>query len=165
MAGANYMGGKRNATRARTKDAAGRAQKRYFGMQRLAAALCRTREDRVHPSKPTLSSELSGINLAHAHRDVIDVPSPANQTFKNARLYSSTPSHHERRHKNPSKILAELDTSDHMSMRAAVDRILRQPDLVGLQDQGLKQTTNNERIHPRRAARRSSDYYPDFQVQ
>ncbi|KAG2126763.1 hypothetical protein BD769DRAFT_790820 [Suillus cothurnatus] len=34
MTGANYMGGKRNAARARTKDSTGRVQKRHFGQQR-----------------------------------------------------------------------------------------------------------------------------------
>ncbi|KAF8841808.1 hypothetical protein BDN67DRAFT_489364 [Paxillus ammoniavirescens] len=167
MAGANYMGGKRNAARARTKDAAGRAQKRHFGRQRLAAALCMTREDRrIHLSKPTLSSVLPEIDLAHARRDIVDdVPSPVNQAFESVRLHSPPSPNDDKRRRNPSKILVALDTSDHISMRAAIDRILRRPDLVGLRGQGLKQTTNNERIHGPMVVRGSTDFYPDSQVQ
>ncbi|KAF9231005.1 hypothetical protein BU15DRAFT_82934 [Melanogaster broomeanus] len=171
MAGANYMGGKRfdsptsyhehttiscngsprNAARARTKDATGRAQKRHFGKQRLAAALCRTREDSVHPIKPTLSSVLLEINLAHARRYVVvDVPSPANQTLRSVRQHPSSSPDDELRRRNPSKLLVALDTSDHMSMRAAIDRILRRPDLVG-----LEQTTSKERAHPTMTVRSS----------
>ncbi|KIK98418.1 hypothetical protein PAXRUDRAFT_134236, partial [Paxillus rubicundulus Ve08.2h10] len=103
----------RNAAKARTKDAAGRAQKRHFGRQRLAAALCMTREDYL--SKPTPSSVLPEINLAHARRDIVsEVPSPADQVFRSVRLQSSSSPHDEGRRRNASKILVALDTSDRM---------------------------------------------------
>jgi hypothetical protein len=106
-------GSPRNAARARTKDAAGRAQKRHFGRQRLAAALCMTREDRIHLSKPTLSSVLPEIDLAHPRRDiVVDVPSPANQAFRSVRLHLPPSPNDDKRRRNPSKILVALDTSD-----------------------------------------------------
>ncbi|KIK24058.1 hypothetical protein PISMIDRAFT_678548, partial [Pisolithus microcarpus 441] len=42
-------------------------------------------------------------------------------------------SDNENDRKRPSKVLSALDTSDHMSIRAAIDRILQLPDLVGAQ--------------------------------
>ncbi|KAI6042928.1 hypothetical protein EDC04DRAFT_2655553, partial [Pisolithus marmoratus] len=44
-----------------------------------------------------------------------------------------TSSDNENDRKRPSKVLSALDTSDHVSIRAAIDRILQRPDLVGAQ--------------------------------
>ncbi|KAF8559100.1 hypothetical protein OG21DRAFT_878220 [Imleria badia] len=133
MVGANYMGGKRNTARAKSKDVVGRAQRRHFGKQRLASALCVTQENRIHPSAPT-SSVLPEITLAHARCDAgTDSGSTSSRkVFSGDRLYSSTsPSNTTRRNK-PSKVLGALDILDHVSMRAAIDRILQQPNLIGI---------------------------------
>ncbi|KAG1804735.1 uncharacterized protein HD556DRAFT_474580 [Suillus plorans] len=121
MTGANYMGGKRNAARARTKDSTGRVQKRHFGQQRLAAALSNTKEGRAKPEKMSLKSVLHQINLAHAQRDAkikANYPSTAHSISTScdtsfARGISfGTPK--PRRRKQPSKILRMLDFSDRM---------------------------------------------------
>ncbi|KAH7884492.1 hypothetical protein F5I97DRAFT_1929350 [Phlebopus sp. FC_14] len=127
MVGANYMGGKRNAARARTKDIAGRIQKRHFGKQRLASALCRTSNDRVR--KPKLPSVLPDMSLAHARRRSHPAEIAA---CKEAPPSCPIP---EKQPHNPSKVLQALDISDHTSMRAAINRILERPDFVGLKYQ------------------------------
>ncbi|KAG2756968.1 hypothetical protein P692DRAFT_20713473 [Suillus brevipes Sb2] len=120
MTGANYMGGKRNAARARTKDSTSRVQKRHFGQQRLAAALCNTREERGKPEKMSLKSVLHQINLAHAQRDAKikgSHPSLVPHTSTSCDLSSAHgPSFSSlKRRKQPSKILRTLDLSDRMS--------------------------------------------------
>ncbi|KAG2140142.1 hypothetical protein DEU56DRAFT_798894 [Suillus clintonianus] len=118
MTGANYMGGKRNAARARTKDSTGRVQKRHFGQQRLAAALCNTREERGKPEKITLNSILHQINLAPAQRDAKvkgGLPSTAHtSTLCDTSFAHCTALDTSKRRKKPSKILRALDISDRM---------------------------------------------------
>jgi hypothetical protein len=108
------MGGKRNTARAKSKDIIGRAQRRHFGKQRLASALCVTQETRVHPSAPTLSSVLPEITLAHARCDAStdSGATSSRKVFSGDRLYSSTsPSYTTQRNK-PSKVLGALDILD-----------------------------------------------------
>ncbi|KAG1770974.1 hypothetical protein EDD22DRAFT_11607 [Suillus occidentalis] len=120
MAGANYMGGKRNAARARTKDSTSRVQKRHFGQQRLAAALCNTREERGKPEKMSLKSVLHQINLAHAQRDAkIKGSHPSRLAPHTSTLCDLSTAHGtsfstSKRRKQPSKILRTLDFSDRM---------------------------------------------------
>ncbi|KAJ6608670.1 hypothetical protein B0H10DRAFT_2066904 [Mycena sp. CBHHK59/15] len=70
--GANYMGGKRNAARARSKDITGRAHKNFFGRQRLhilskaLGGISRaTSGGNSSGYGPRVSA--SDIGLAHAH--------------------------------------------------------------------------------------------------
>ncbi|KAG1887350.1 hypothetical protein F4604DRAFT_1245263 [Suillus subluteus] len=119
MTGANYMGGKRNAARARTKDSTGRVQKRHFGQQRLAAALCNTKEERGKPERMSLKSVLHQINLAHAQRDAKikgSRPSIAHSisTSRDPSFAHGTSFGTSKRRKQPSKILRTLDLSDRM---------------------------------------------------
>jgi hypothetical protein len=137
MTGANYMGGKRsvniriyhvylcrfricrNAARARTKDSTGRVQKRHFGQQRLAAALCNTKEDKGRPEKISLKSVLHQINLAHAQRDAkIKGSRPSTthsiSTSRDSSFAHGTSFSTSKRRKQPSKILQTLDFSDRM---------------------------------------------------
>jgi hypothetical protein len=91
----------------------GRLQKRHFGQQRLAAALCITREEKGNPRKMTLESALHEISLAPAQRDpkiLGGVPS----TTQTGILYNppSTSKVIAKRRKLPSKILQALDFSD-----------------------------------------------------
>ncbi|KAG0694686.1 hypothetical protein DFH29DRAFT_1083719 [Suillus ampliporus] len=138
MTGANYMGGKRNAARARTKDSTGRLQKRHFGQQRLAAALCNTREEREKPEKMTLKSVLHQINLAPAQRDAIikgSFPSTAHTSTSCDQSFThNTSLDASKRRKQPSKILRALDFSDPVAYRDAIDRILAIPlsEMIGL---------------------------------
>ncbi|RDX57550.1 hypothetical protein OH76DRAFT_52605 [Lentinus brumalis] len=69
MAGANYMGGKRNAARARGKDAASKAQRSHFGKKRFE--VLRTGLSRsggvARTSRPqNAGKERPEISLAHA---------------------------------------------------------------------------------------------------
>ncbi|KAG2107273.1 uncharacterized protein F5147DRAFT_698373 [Suillus discolor] len=150
MTGANYMGGKRNAARARTKDSTGRVQKRHFGQQRLAAALCNTKEGREKPEKMSLKSVLHQINLAHAQRDAKikgNYPftahsiSTCDTSFAHG-ISFGTP----KRRKQPSKILRMLDFSDPVAYRDAIDRILSIPlsELIGLPLQGMSSHSDSE---------------------
>ncbi|OJA17787.1 hypothetical protein AZE42_06587 [Rhizopogon vesiculosus] len=132
------MGGKRNAARARTRDSTSRLQRRHFGQQRLAAALCNTREEREKPQKMTLELALHEISLAPAQRDpkiTRSIPSTAHtNTSYNP---SSTPTASldiSKRRKPPSKILRALDFSDSISYRDTIDRILSIPlsEIIGL---------------------------------
>ncbi|KAK7472819.1 hypothetical protein VKT23_000926 [Stygiomarasmius scandens] len=139
MAGANYMGGKRNAAKARTRDTAGRAQKRYFSRKRLDLAMTKS----VLPRPRTILD----IDLSHAKcnteafltdpsfiPDTIHVsPCTPRSLIKLSQLReeSDIPD-------NPSlksKVLQTLDSSEPMSLRTAMNRVLALPDLAGL---GLK---------------------------
>ncbi|KAG2369142.1 hypothetical protein BDR07DRAFT_1389723 [Suillus spraguei] len=143
MTGANYMGGKRNAARARTKDSTSRVQKRHFGQQRLAAALCNTKEERGRPERMSLKSVLHQINLAHAQRDAKikdSYPSTAHSSSTGTSRNPSESFAHgtsfvtSKRRKKPSKILRTLDFSDPVAYRDAIDRILSIPlsEMIGL---------------------------------
>ncbi|TFK46113.1 hypothetical protein OE88DRAFT_1055044 [Heliocybe sulcata] len=135
MPGANYMGGKRSAARARLKDHAGRLQKGYFGKQRLNSALARGL------GKVKVPEEVGGgpaeIGLAHA-RKALASRFPAQQSGGNAE-YSyivppSTPSRHgasesasgsspTSKNTRSSKILSALDLSERIPvLRPLLDR-------------------------------------------
>lgn len=104
----------RNTARAKSKDIVGRAQRRHFGKQRLASALCVTQENRVRPSIPTLSSVLPEITLAHARCDA-GTDSGAIYSRKVSsgdRLYSPTSSNNTTGRNKPSKVIGALDIAD-----------------------------------------------------
>lgn len=104
----------RNTARAKSKDIIGRAQKRHFGKQRLASALCVTQDNCVHPTAPSLSSVLPEIALAHARCDAsTDVgATSSSKVFSRDRLYSSTSPGYTTQRNKPSKVLGALDISD-----------------------------------------------------
>ncbi|KZS94242.1 hypothetical protein SISNIDRAFT_485158 [Sistotremastrum niveocremeum HHB9708] len=65
MAGANYMGGKRNAARARARDSTGQAHRSHFGKERMRANVLRTGQKGTEPA----SASSVGISLQHARRE------------------------------------------------------------------------------------------------
>ncbi|KAL6298768.1 hypothetical protein BKA93DRAFT_37077 [Sparassis latifolia] len=157
MAGANYMGGKRNAAKARVKDATGRAQRNHFGKQKLSVlstGLCKLQGPRGGAASRS-SVGASGITLAHAQRYSLPkascppaspvlhafVESPVTPPRQYDRLRigippfvssGSTRSGTTRNRK--SRILSALDTSAPIFLRAEMDRIRSIPDLAGLPD-------------------------------
>ncbi|KAH0839745.1 hypothetical protein J3R83DRAFT_685 [Lanmaoa asiatica] len=164
MVGANYMGGKRNTARAKSKDVIGRAQRRHFGKQRLASALCATQETRVHPSAPTFPSALPEITLAHARCDAStdSGATSSRKVFSGDRLYSPKSPNNTTQRNKPSKILGALNISDQdMSMRAAIDRILQQPSLVGINTPKPKETACIERMQTPVTVRRPTETHLD----
>ncbi|OAX39507.1 hypothetical protein K503DRAFT_81269 [Rhizopogon vinicolor AM-OR11-026] len=171
MTGANYMGGKRNAARARTRDSASRLQRRHFGQQRLAAALCNTREEREKPQKMTLELALHEISLAPAQRDpkiTRSVPSTTQtSTSNNVSSTSTTSLDISKRHKPPSKILRALDFSDPISYRDAIDRILSIPlsEMIGLPLRGKLPHAQDEGSNASHKKPLSVDYDNDSNVQ
>lgn len=110
----------------------GRAQKRHFVKQRLANALGRCPDDRRNSGPSCSASLLSGISLAHAPHNIGSKGSQQVSHVPPSQYHMSS-SDNENDRKRPSKVLSALDTSDHMSIRAAIDRILQLPDLVGAQ--------------------------------
>ncbi|KAH8099998.1 hypothetical protein BXZ70DRAFT_198931 [Cristinia sonorae] len=156
MPGANYMGGRRNAAKARIKDATTRAEKSHFGKQRILATSLNRRSGA--PSLVNYSSSaanlVQGISLAHARRDPkfasrfgganhyrntsegtdysvvsADVPYPGGPIA--GRLIHASGSS-ESSSKRRSAILDELDTSHPVFLRAEMNRIMTLPDLAGL---------------------------------
>ncbi|KAK0213921.1 hypothetical protein IW262DRAFT_283266 [Armillaria fumosa] len=127
MAGANYMGGKKNAAKVRSRDAAGRQQKRFFGRQRLNLLSKR----RSINSPTSRNQPRPSISLAHAKQNPAlslsprgYIPSPS-KSWKSKRDGPSSAS-------SSSKVLEALDTSEPISLRAAMNQILSLPDLAGL---------------------------------
>ncbi|KAF9075495.1 hypothetical protein BDP27DRAFT_1315142 [Rhodocollybia butyracea] len=163
MAGANYMGGRRNATKARVKDSTGRAQKRYFGAQRLNLAANRQKLEQsseLEPSdehfrKPVPAKSMTDIKFAHAKQnsastgDLNNGYMPASTRISYCTPSKSRPSKlpgdavSTSGGKRPSKVLQALDTSEPLALRAAMDNILLMPDLAGL-----------SRIHKNRGVKR-----------
>ncbi|KAJ3829904.1 hypothetical protein F5880DRAFT_142684 [Lentinula raphanica] len=156
MVGANYMGGKRNAAKARVRDSAGRAQKRYFGAQRLnlAANYGNDRRNNENGPKSYLdivatngpTKSITDIKFAHARQHTSNpdpqtmgyIPAPIrispctpNSRMKLSKLSEDTSSSSSRRTKS-SKVLQALDTSEPIALRAAMDKILSLPDLAGV---------------------------------
>ncbi|CCM04997.1 uncharacterized protein FIBRA_07195 [Fibroporia radiculosa] len=148
MAGANYMGGKRNAARARVKDTAGRAQKSYFGKQRLgmlAKCLNKSHSQTLSGTRARDRSGLSDISLAHAqqHSTRMQAPpeaEPLSDSSGSARNCSGK----TRR----SKILSFLDTSEPIFIRAEMERIRKLPNLAGLTRQPESSTAFREASLP-----------------
>ncbi|KAJ3846922.1 hypothetical protein EV368DRAFT_88341 [Lentinula lateritia] len=155
MTGANYMGGKRNAAKARVRDSASRAQKRYFGAQRLNLAANRgsgmTEKfgvnlilDLVQTNGSTKS--IPNIKLAHARQNSSNtakqiagyIPDPIRVSpctpKSQLRLskISMNGNHTSSAKIKPSKVLQALDTCEPFALRAAMDEVLSLSDLAGL---------------------------------
>ncbi|KAJ7075143.1 hypothetical protein B0H15DRAFT_956713 [Mycena belliarum] len=143
--GANYMGGKRNAARARSKDATGRRQKTFFSRQRLDI-LSKGLAGRA-PSGGSSSGygprvTASDIALSHARHPATHPPVAEDQnTIPTAvgEPATSIPKIPRNAHKRSSsgsmrssKVLEALDTTEPIAMRAAISKILSIPDLAGL---------------------------------
>ncbi|KAJ7454670.1 hypothetical protein FB451DRAFT_1278904, partial [Mycena latifolia] len=137
--GANYMGGKRNAARARSKDTS-RVHKTFFSRQRLDI-LSKGLSGRA-PSGgistgygPRVTA--SDIALSHARhpatypedQNIIPGPRSSSGSIRSSR------------------VLEALDTTEPIAMRAAMSRILSIPDLAGLS------TRQNVHTPPRRSKR------------
>ncbi|KAJ7746335.1 hypothetical protein B0H16DRAFT_1557082 [Mycena metata] len=145
--GANYMGGKRNAARARSKDATGRAHKNFFSRQRLdilskglsggapsggstsglGPRITASDIDLSHAKHLAPGSSFDREDLVSRRVDTESTPSrPTHLTEETrSRMRSSSDS-------RSSKILEALDTTEPLAMRAAMNRILSFPDLAGL---------------------------------
>ncbi|KAH8118199.1 hypothetical protein DFH11DRAFT_883990 [Phellopilus nigrolimitatus] len=155
MAGANYMGGRRNAARARTKDVTGRVQKGHFMKQRHQILVRGLQEDfrddtDKHSTQPGHKEEIS---LAHAKKDLqvgVDAktrntnPSTSHRTLNSFLQSSSSPGQYSRARR--SKILETLDINEPTALRATMNRLLRLPDLAGL-SQINAQSTPLKRNH------------------
>ncbi|KAH9481759.1 hypothetical protein JR316_0006286 [Psilocybe cubensis] len=154
MPGANYMGGKRNAMKARAKDTIGRQEKGHFGRQRLnilsqglsaskPSEKAQQAKDIMHPN----SKGLSDIDLAHARKKIpIDSDADTTKWFipKPIHISPSTPrsrrymrdrdahTSSSRSNGGRSKILDALDTSQPIFLRRVMDDILAMDDLAGL---------------------------------
>ncbi|KAJ7183224.1 hypothetical protein C8R46DRAFT_1344105 [Mycena filopes] len=162
MAGANYMGGKRNAARARSKDATGRAHKNFFGRQRLDI-LSKGLSGRVPSggSSSGLGPRITASDIALSHAKHLVPPLDREEVVFNSNttpsvpthLTNPTPSHMGSSSGSRSRILEALDTTEPVAMRAAMNKILSFPDLAGLSTQ--------PRSPPRRTKRPCSDIsYP-----
>ncbi|KAJ7760721.1 hypothetical protein DFH07DRAFT_771797 [Mycena maculata] len=135
--GANYMGGKRNAARTRSKDTTGRVHKTHFGRQRLeilSKGLGGRGTSGGTPSGYGPRITASDIALSHAkHLEeeeeaniiLATVPTPHRKLPATSHKRSSSGS-------RSSRVLETLDTTEPLAMRAALDKILSLPDLAGL---------------------------------
>ncbi|KAK0204536.1 hypothetical protein DFS33DRAFT_1320997 [Desarmillaria ectypa] len=153
MAGANYMGGKKNAAKVRSRNAAGRQQKRFFGLQRLnllskGLPLWSRRSIDSPMSKNQLQTTIS---LAHAKQSSTlipqsYIPGPSKtQKFKPDGPSSASSS---------STVLEALDTSEPMFLRAAMNQILSLPDLAGLSTYKKRRRTSETSSHGERRPKR-----------
>ncbi|KAG7089722.1 hypothetical protein E1B28_011377 [Marasmius oreades] len=143
MAGANYMGGKRNAANSRAKDKTNRAQKRFFGQQRLNLASKKpTEEDNV--SQPPKTRHISEFTFAHAQKRIHETTEQHTFVPEPIHVAPYTPTSKDRlkkicgQHISPvsssttSRVLEAIDTTEPISLRAAMDKILALSDLAGL---------------------------------
>ncbi|KAK0235597.1 hypothetical protein EDD85DRAFT_837443 [Armillaria nabsnona] len=158
MAGANYMGGKKNAAKVRSRDAAGRQQKRFFGRQRLNLL---SKRRSVNSPTPRNQAQPS-ISLAHAKQKQNStlllsprgyIPSPS-KPGKSKRDGPSSAS-------SSSKVLEALDTSEPMFLRAAMNQILSLPDLAGLSPYKRKRTSDASSPGARRSKRVKPEPSPE----
>ncbi|PBL03968.1 hypothetical protein ARMGADRAFT_1070472 [Armillaria gallica] len=157
MAGANYMGGKkcvvvfysftfptildfRNAAKVRSRDAAGRQQKRFFGRQRLNLLSKRRSVNSPTPRnqpQPTISlahaKQKQNSTLLLAPRGYIPSPSKPGKSKRDGPSSASS----------SSKVLEALDTSEPMFLRAAMNQILSLPDLAGLSTYKKRKRTSD----------------------
>ncbi|KAF8071646.1 hypothetical protein FPV67DRAFT_1778839 [Lyophyllum atratum] len=148
MSGANYMGGKRNAAKARSKDSTGRIQKGFFGRRRLDM-LSKGLASRTHDTAPSSPSQkggaaISAISFAHAKARAevggpgspvysyipgsTRVPSTPGSGMENGAAGVGSSSGSSRR---SSRVLDALDTEP-LFMRQTLNRILELPDLACL---------------------------------
>ncbi|KAI0091369.1 hypothetical protein BDY19DRAFT_991928 [Irpex rosettiformis] len=160
MAGANYMGGRRNAMKARARDTDGKLQKNHFGKQRLSvltkglgkALNSASNKPSLLSNGPTHSSnQLSEISLAHAWRPSLSsynnsdghnqLPTPAytkvlapTSSIKPKESGSGTSSSSSSKNvaRRSSIILQEMDLTEPFCFRAEVSRLLAHPDFAGL---------------------------------
>ncbi|THU95638.1 hypothetical protein K435DRAFT_966291 [Dendrothele bispora CBS 962.96] len=142
--GANYMGGKKNTAKARTKDTSGRTQKRFFGQQRLNLVNSRNATKRPGHTLSSRPTSFPDISLSHARHNT--KPSFAEGGFVPDAIHVKpcTPTSRSKLSKlsenvkssavipTKSKVLQFLDSSEPLSCRAAMDRVLALPDLAGL---------------------------------
>ncbi|KAF9815621.1 hypothetical protein IEO21_04481 [Rhodonia placenta] len=146
MAGANYMGGKRNAAKARAKDSIGNAQRSFFGKQKLGIltkGLSKSYNRNSGENAVPSSRGLPEISLAHAHRDLSSRMEPGVIGLSTPRKHGQTrpvkpqedTSSSGPRGKSSgsrSKILRALDMSEPIFMKAEMERICNIPNLAGL---------------------------------
>ncbi|KII89854.1 hypothetical protein PLICRDRAFT_52994 [Plicaturopsis crispa FD-325 SS-3] len=127
MAGANYMGGKRNVAKARAKDGTSRLQKGHFSRQRLDIlnkGLGGSR-DALHSGNTQAGNALvPDIGLAHAQRHLSNTTncgSPRHETHTQLPEITAMDQMHGRRDaglvskntkKRTSKVLDTLDASE-----------------------------------------------------
>ncbi|KAF9496648.1 hypothetical protein BDN71DRAFT_1588829 [Pleurotus eryngii] len=139
MAGANYMGGKRNAIKARSKNPVLRAQKDFFGRQRLGlgpppkamlpTAIGTAQGIGTAPSEICLHhAKRRRWNSAYSEENYGFVPGPTPGKPPVSRLILEASGSSNKR----SKVLDALDETDPMFIRVALDRVLKMPDLAGL---------------------------------
>ncbi|KZT07655.1 uncharacterized protein LAESUDRAFT_758236 [Laetiporus sulphureus 93-53] len=163
MAGANYMGGKRNAARVRAKDATRKAQRTYFGKQKLGIltkGLSKSYDKSARPSGRTGTSA-ADISLAHAKRfnPLRAAPSPSKfaelshtpMSSKNTSSPHIKSSNSDRSLRSTSsRILRALDTSQAhpIFMRAEMDRIRTIPNLAGLMPRSNKEPHDEDEDGP-----------------
>ncbi|KAI9060999.1 hypothetical protein FKP32DRAFT_1594674 [Trametes sanguinea] len=140
MPGANYMGGKRNAARARVKDATGKVQRDHFGKKRFE--ILRTGLSKGHGSARDRANKtgsgprvLPEISLAHATRACNrQQPDPYRPILldTSATHLRSFPTPLPQSTSSRSRILKALDAENPVAQRAQLDSILKMPDLLGL---------------------------------
>ncbi|KAJ7056691.1 hypothetical protein C8F01DRAFT_1154601 [Mycena amicta] len=142
--GTNYMGGRRNAARAKSRDTVGRAQKHHFSRQRLDIISNGLGPGRRPPSvgkyQPTTAGfglkATADIGLSHARRQVlgdIAIPFAPPQTpthLTTAQTHAAHSSSGSR--SSTSRVLEALNSSEPIAMRSVRNRILSMPDLAGL---------------------------------
>nr|GAT52447.1 predicted protein [Mycena chlorophos] len=150
--GANYMGGRRNAARTRSKDTVGRAQKNHFHRQRLdvlSNGLSRAQTGRA-PSVtsgygPKATAEDIGLSHApgHGRRQVLSEINEASARSvprqpPSRSASTSMKANEKDKDSSPgsksatSRVLDALDSIEPISMRSVRSRILSIPDLAGL---------------------------------
>ncbi|OSD06352.1 hypothetical protein PYCCODRAFT_1464305 [Trametes coccinea BRFM310] len=121
MPGANYMGGKRNAARARVKDATGKAQRDHFGKKRFE--ILRTGLSKGHGSARGQPSGMGSgprvipeISLAHAPRarKQPDLYRPTLPDSSGTHLRSSPATMPSESSSSRSRILRALDAENRM---------------------------------------------------
>jgi hypothetical protein len=113
--GANYMGGKRSAARARSKDSTGRVHKAYFGRQRLeilSKALCGPAPSGAGSSNANCARvSASDIAFSHARHPALEElhpdPTPAAPKLRN-KSHNRSSSGSSR----SSRVLEALDTTE-----------------------------------------------------
>ncbi|XP_006459041.1 hypothetical protein AGABI2DRAFT_116000 [Agaricus bisporus var. bisporus H97] len=152
MAGANYMGGRRNAAKARSRDKTGRIQKDFFGRRRLnilskgLAAAPRSREvvtggsvlathapiELGHAKKATVIQEESVSVLGKRKCDQSDIQTSSSspRSRRSAQIGSSST------RSTKSRLIQELDI---LEPHAAMSCILAMDDLAGLRSSPRKQ--------------------------
>ncbi|CAK5269303.1 unnamed protein product [Mycena citricolor] len=179
MVGTNYMGGKRNAARARTNDTTARTQKKHFSRQRFLAKGVGGGTGAV--SAPTYGPRatiediaLSHARQARANRETGSMLGSAEtsqrlpprdahiRTGGRERSRISSSAHSAA---SSSRLITALDTSEPTAMRAAITRILSIPDLAGLAQQKPHRlldspTRIQERHQPGKRIRKASPAPP-----